>query len=141
MTDRTMHGLDDVRREVERLAAMIGADERLLPTYGASDDGARPHVERRDGAYHWVVVEPGCELERVVCTSLAALLERVFAAVTFALATRWELRHRKAGQDFRRELFRHQLELLHRLDPAWAAREGARHEAILRRHPFVDGRD
>ncbi len=130
--------LSEIRDEVNRLAAVVGAHPSQLPTYGSSLDFARPHIEVHDDNYHWVVVERGHEADRRVFTSLDDLLYQVFSSVTFALATDWELRHRTADADSRRELFRRQEELLAQLDQSWAHRERVRHEEILRSHPFDD---
>lgn len=37
--------LKEIEIEISRLASIIDADERLLPTYGRSEDFARPHIE------------------------------------------------------------------------------------------------
>lgn len=36
--------LDDINALVDSLAEKISAPQHLLPTYGRSDDGARPHI-------------------------------------------------------------------------------------------------
>ncbi|HEV2862289.1 MAG TPA: Imm63 family immunity protein [Pyrinomonadaceae bacterium] len=132
--------LSEIRDEVERLAALVGAPAHLLPTYGRTEDGARPHVEVDSRGYHYVVVERGNELTRVTTDDLDELLFNIFEAVTFSLATRHELTHRVEGQDFRRLLFGRQVGLLSALSPRWGEREALSHDAVLRRHPFKDQR-
>lgn len=133
--------LAEIEAEMRRLGARIGAGDGALPTFGHSDDFARPHVEVDEAGYHWVVVERGQERERVTTRDLDALLERHFRGVTFGLATDHELRHRVPMTDGRRMIFARQIELLERLSPAWAEREAARHAAVLRAHPFDDRSD
>jgi hypothetical protein len=133
--------LSDIKSEVDRLARLIGAPEGYLPTYGHTEDGARPHIEVDPSGYHYVVVERGQELERITTTDIDELLSTIFASVTFSLACDYELRHRKANQDSRRLMFRRQIDLLSILSPEWAVREGERHEEILLRHPFDDASD
>jgi len=55
--------LDAIKSEVDRLAAKIGASGYILPTYGRSEDLARPHIEVDSRGYHYVVVgaRPGTE--------------------------------------------------------------------------------
>ena len=130
--------LCEIKTEVERLAALIGASENYLPTYGHSEDGARPHLEIDARGYHYVVVERGQELERLTTNDPDELLFNVFANVAFSLACRYELTHRIEGQDFRRVLFRQQVALLARISPRWGEREARRQESILREHPFAD---
>lgn len=130
--------LREIEETVNRLAGNIGAPGDLLPTYGHSEDFARPHVEVDGRGYHFVVVERGRELERVTTDTLDELLYLIFSGVTFSMASDHELRHRVEGRDSRRLLFATQVDLLTRLSPDWGRRESARHERILRTHPFRD---
>jgi hypothetical protein len=134
--------LAEVKKEVDRRAAIIGAEgAHALPTYGRSEDFARPHIELDSCGYHFVVVERGQELERFTSRDLDEILFQVFETVTFSLASEYELAHRVQGQDFRRLLFQRQVELLSRISELWGQREAARHEGILREHPFRDRSD
>lgn len=123
---------------VDALAAVIEAPAGSLPTYGRSDDGARPHIEYANGKFHFVVVERGQELDRVSSHDPDEIVYRVMQCVTSEMATAHELRHRRRGEDPRRIMFATQLELLGRLSESWRAREAARQAEILGRHPFRD---
>ncbi len=127
-----------IAKEVRRFAAVVEAGPGLLPTYGHSQDFARPHVEVDALGYHLVVVERGQELSRHTTTDLDELLYRIFQGVTFSLACNYELAHRTERQDCRRMLFRRQVELLSQLSGAWGRRRASEHRAILRDHPFDD---
>jgi len=133
--------LPEIEAAMRRLLPVVGAGEGLLPTFGRTEDFARPHVEVDEAGYHWVVVERGQELERFTTRSLDALLEKHFAQITFGVAASYEREHRVPMQDIRRILFARQVELLARLSPVWAAREAARHAEILHQHPFDDRSD
>lgn len=130
--------LPELKRIIDQMAGRIGAPESRLPTYGSTEDGARPHLEADDQQYHYVVVERGQELERRSTRDLDELLETVFLDVTSGLGFAYELAHRVEGQDCRRIGFQRQIDLLVILSPAWAEREVQRHHEILRRHPFDD---
>ena len=130
--------LSEIEAEVNRRAAKVGATGYVLPTYGRTEDGARPHIESDSRGYHYVVVERGQELRRDTTSDLDELLYQVFESVTFSLACDYEGRHRVAGQDSRRLLFARQLQLLSMLSPAWAEREARDHQRILQQHPFND---
>ena len=132
------HSLDEIRAQVNRLAARIEATQSLLPTYGSSIDGAHPHIEVDARGYHYVVRERGQETDRVTTNEFDELLYHVFKHVTFSLACQYELRHRVEGQDFRRLLFRYQVALLSMLSPDWAEREAHEHEHILESFPYDD---
>lgn len=133
-----MKNLSEIEAEVNRLAAKIGASGYILPTYGHTEDGARPHIESDARGYHYVVVERGQELRRDTTRDLDELLYQIFESVTFSLACEYELAHRVAGQDSRRLLFAWQIKLLSALSPSWAEREVRDHQRILQQHPFKD---
>ena len=134
-----MNTLADIKREVDRLAAIIGASgSHTLPTYGRTEDFARPHIEVDSRGYHFVVVERGRELERFTTFDFDEILYRIFRGVTFSLAIDYELAHRIETQDCRRIAFQKQVELLAHLSRRWADREAAEHDRILRDHPFDD---
>jgi hypothetical protein len=130
--------LSEIKAQVDELATKIGASGYILPTYGHSEDFARPHIEVDMHGYHYVIVERGKELKRITTTDLDDLLYHIFEAVTFSLACDYEVTHRVPDQDFRRLLFNYQVELLSALSTEWAARESADHERILKQAPFND---
>jgi hypothetical protein len=134
-----MMTLVEIKAEVDRRAAMIGAEaHHSLPTYGHTEDFARPHIEVDSRGYHFVVVERGQELSRLTTCDLDDLLYEVFQTVTFSLACDYDLAHRIELQDCRRLIFRRQVELLSRLSAKWAERRSEKHRQILREHPFDD---
>jgi hypothetical protein len=132
--------LAQLRAVVENLAARIEAPESILPTYGATEDSARPHIEI-DGRYHFVVVERGLELQRRTTTDLDEILYWIFDDVTSSLASKYEVRNRNPDEDFRRMKFGKQLALMAQLNARWAERCEAELLHILAGHPFGDGGD
>ena len=133
-----MKNLPEIEAEVSRLAATVGASGYVLPTFGHSQDGARPHIEADSRGYHYVVVERGEELRRDTTRDLNELLYHIFESVTFTLACDYERAHRIVGEDCRRQLFARQVELLSSLSQTWAERELRDHQKILQQHPFND---
>jgi Immunity protein 63 len=133
--------LSEIKQEVDRLAAQIGASGYVFPTYGRADDGARPHIEVDSRGYHYVNVERGQEFKRITTGELNELLYHVFEAVTFSLASDYELKHRVDSEDFRRRLFQRQIEILSLLREEWSNREARSHEQILTEYPFDDFAD
>ena len=133
-----MKTLGEVEKEVCRLAAVIRAGSGLLPTYGRSEDFARPHIEVGAAGYHYVVIERGQERSRYTTADFDELLYQIFQDITFSLACEYELAHRVERQDCRRVLFWRQVELLTQLSDRWGRRGSAEQQAILRDHPFDD---
>ncbi|HEX8744531.1 MAG TPA: Imm63 family immunity protein [Thermoleophilaceae bacterium] len=124
--------LDEARSAIFDLAGVIGASRDELPTFGHSEDMARPHVEKREGKLALVVVERGQEQHRRETEDLDELMYWVFEGVTFSMACEWELRHRVEDQDSRILLFTKQLELLERLSRRWAERYREEKRSLLR---------
>jgi hypothetical protein len=134
-----MKPLAEIKIEVDDRATLIrAAGNHSLPTYGRTEDGARPHIEVDWRGYHFVVVERGQERERFTTRDLDELLYRIFQSVTRELAFAYELAHRVETQDCRRLAFQRQVELLSQLSSSWAQREAQEHDRILRKHPFDD---
>lgn len=133
-----MKTLLEIEADVSAMASRIAVPAAFLPTFGRSRDGAHPHVEVGADVYQYVVVERGCELERRRTPDYLKLLYWVFADVTHQMAFDHELRHRVAHQDSRRIAFAMQVELLARLDPAFADRRRREIAKILAKAPYND---
>lgn len=127
--------LAQIRAEIERRAKSIGASAKDLPTYGTTEDFARPHIEVDSRGYHYVVVERGTELERMTTGDLDELLYRVFRSVASDLS---RSARRVKGEDSRRQIFRRRVELLAKLDPKWAERCAEELRKIVEENPFND---
>ena len=86
--------LSEVKVKIDELAKIIGATQNMLPTYGRSEQTARPHIEVDSRGYHFVIAERGEEFERHTSLDLDEILYDVFQVVTFSLACKYELEHR-----------------------------------------------
>jgi hypothetical protein len=137
MQSANLVSLNTLRSRVDQLAAKINAPAAYLPTYGQSRHDGSHHLEV-DRMYHWVVCERGSEIQRRSTSDLDELLFWVFSAITFSMAVDFEVAHRHSGEDFRRQLFWKQKELLATLFPSWADREARDHQRILQKSPFRD---
>lgn len=124
--------LGTIKREVDRLAALIDAPERSLPTYGRSEDMARPHIEVAGPQMSWVVVERGKEWERRTTDEMDELLFWIFRAVVAEMSSTFAARHPVEGREFRYPMFKKELELMSRLSPEWRSRLVAELGPLLR---------
>lgn len=128
-----MSTLEAISEQVEHLAATIEAPPLYLPTYGRSEQSGRPHVEvSADGGLHWVVCERGTEFERRTTLVRDELLYWTFAAVTLEMASKWEVARRNPDEDFRKQMFTKQFELLDLLSPVWTERRKKELGPLLR---------
>jgi hypothetical protein len=134
--------ISELVSEVARLRAIIDAPEELLPV--PANPGCQFRIEFReaddgddvDAYWIWVEGSSACSAEAGI-DHADYLLYKLFEGVTHVMA----LEHAGpvvAGKDRRRDLFRHQEELLQRPNPEWAAQTRERHQGILRTLPFTD---
>ena len=123
--------LAEIEAAVTEVADRINPREYYLPTYGRSEDLARPHIETAARNMSYVIVERGTELQRRTTTDLDTLLYWIFRDVTFSMAVDYEVAHRIEGQDFRILLFQHQLHLLQDLRPEGRGRYATEKAARL----------
>jgi len=128
---------EQMRAEVARLAELVGAGPRHLPDWDHARGDATPHVEVHGGLMSWVVSERGQEYERRTTGDLYEWLSWVFTAATKFMANDWELQRRIPYVESRITNFVKHLELLERLDPAWAESELEHYAAVLARHPYT----
>lgn len=138
MSESQMRTLEEIEDQVETLARRIGASGYNLPTYGTSRDHGYPHVEVKDGLYHYVIMERGQELVRRSSPGYEDLLYWVFRDITHSLAFAYELKHRVQHQDSRRIAFPRQIRLMEQVSPAMSARLSAEMAEFLVRAPYHD---
>jgi hypothetical protein len=145
--------LGDIRREidarVDRLRALGQVRDSWLPVPRAEvhvDGGYFYAVDDESGdgrggdgtAYLFGAWERGEEFDRRTTSSLDELLYWCLDSVVVVMASEWEVTHRRAGEDSRRQLFARRLELMAAVDGAWAARLRGQLDRVLERNPYDD---
>jgi len=133
-----MKTLQEIEKEVAKLARRVRASLQDMPTYGVSRDGAHPHVEVKDGLYHYVVVERGEEIARQSSADFDDLIYWIFRDVTHRMAFFPEDMARIRDQDCRRVAFPKQIMLMKRLGPNMGERMERDIAYILRQAPYDD---
>ncbi|OSZ71952.1 hypothetical protein CAP39_00755 [Sphingomonas sp. IBVSS1] len=124
-----------VQRKARNLARQLGQEDFTVATTPQGDGS--PYVEVAN-AYYFVVEERGLELERRRAADLDELLYWILEGLTSSLAWDYEMRHRREGEDVRRQGFAKQIEFISILSPEWGKRLRAEQAEILARYPFSD---
>jgi hypothetical protein len=130
--------LKQIETEAKRIALNIGAEEKDLPTFGESEDGARPHIEVDKSKYHYVVVERGKEFKRESTEDIQQLLYWIFSSISSVLAFAYELKNRVEDQDCRRIAFRKKIEIMELINPEFGRKSREELEDMLKAHPYDD---
>ncbi len=130
--------LPEIKAKVDKLAETINASQDSLPTYGYSNQNGHPHIDIGSQGYYFLILEQDTVCDRLITKDIDELLYKIFANVTFNLSVKFETANRNYNQDFRRIIFKHQIELLALLYPLWADRRAREQAQILETSPFND---
>lgn len=120
-------------------AAGVRDPRRIAPFATIATGSGSAHVEIVHGTYFYVVTERGEELERRAARDEDELLYWLLSDVAFSAASDWAAKRPSILQDFRRRLFRKEVELLGLISAAWAERKRQENTDVLEKHPFTDG--
>lgn len=135
---RVTQEINEIEADFKTTAEKIGAPITLLPTYGYSIDGGHPHIEVKNGEYHYISVERGREQSHRRTKNLDNLKYWTFSDVTHGMAFKYELENRTENQDCRRIAFPRQVELMSLIDKDYGVKMQASIEEILRQNPYDD---
>lgn len=132
----------DLQERYARLCGLLGPH---MPRYSSQsivqtsprDDGSA-HVEFVDNMFNYVITERGSELKRKIAQSEDELLFWLMDDVTTGIALQFESTNRLLREDFRRQYFSKNVELLTRLSPEWGLRKASEYQQILSEHPYRD---
>ena len=130
--------LKEIEITISRMASIINADKKLLPTYGYSEDFARPHLEIDKNGMHYVIVERGKEQRRWTTDKIDQFLFWIFNDITATMSYKYELNNRDETKDFRRIAFKKQEELMGMLKLEWQKKVKKTHKNVLLKAPFDD---
>ena len=130
--------IENIKNKYYMIAKKINAPVESLHFYDIPKDLAYPHIEYENGEYAYVITERGIEFERRITSDPDIILFWLINSLTFELASKYELNHREESKDSRRLLFKHQLELLEKINPEWAKIEKEDQDKILKNYPYDD---
>jgi len=133
-----IYSISTIRKKVREYGKKINAPNRLLNVRSSSDEFGTPHIEVDEEGYNYVVSERGEEFERRKTKDIDKLLYWIFKSIVFIMANDYELEHRKPNEDFRRQLFAKQIELMEKLDLKFAQWKKEEFDKILEESPYED---
>lgn len=133
----------DIRVVAQRyleMAQLLGAASQHICFHLTPQDDGSPHIEYEGDELIYVHTERGERYGERRTSDVNELLYWLVSDLIWAMAQDYELSHRAAGADCRRQLFSKQIELFTLVDPSWAKQKQAEIDRILVDHPFHDER-
>lgn len=130
--------LAEVKEELSRLAALLGARPDQLPAFSWDGHPNEFAIHIDEQGYHLFFDDSGREIRKWSFEEPEDLYYEVLSNLASEMASKWELGTRAKGVDDRRLWFARQEELLAKVRPSWGDRKRKEHAAILARHPFDD---
>ena len=129
--------LATVKNRYYKIARILKAPSKHIRFATTPQHDGSPHVEHEGIELHYVVTERGSEFERRKTKDTNELLFWIVSDLTWAMASDWELANRIEAEDFRRQLFRKDVELMSLIDKEWADRKRTKYENLLScKYPF-----
>jgi len=133
-----IYSISTIRRKVREYGKKINAPSHILTVYTSSNEFGTPHIEIDEKGYSYVVRERGREHERKQTKDIILLLYWIMNSIVFIMASDYELNNRKENEDFRRQLFAKEIELMEKLDLKFALWKKEELDKILEKYPYDD---
>lgn len=133
-----IYSISTIRKKVSDYGKKIHAPSQLLSVRASSDGFGTPHIEIDENGYNYVVRERGEEFERRQTKDVDKLLYWILNSIVFIMASDFELKNRKDNEDFRRQLFAKEIELMVQLDSKFAQWKKEELDKVLEEYPFDD---
>jgi hypothetical protein len=132
-----MNNLQNVREQVERLAAEIGASSQSFPGFGSAKYDSAPYVEIHGPTYHYLSMERDQERTHYITFDVDELLYWVFSDITHNMGFAYAEQNPNREKDLRKAAFEQQLNLLEKLNPSWRLRREREIAEILKSSPYT----
>ena len=133
-----IYSISTIRKKIREYGKKINAPSHLLTVRSSSDGFGTPHIEVDEEGYNYVVSERGEEFERRQTRDIDKLLYWILKSIVFIMASDYELENRKPNEDFRRQLFAKQIELMEKLNSKFAQWQKEEFDKILEESPYED---
>lgn len=134
--------LDEIKEYVLELGRKIelNDDSELYPMFSDNSnvfsEGDSIFIE--NSKYYYVIMERGRINKIYESEDIEEILYPLFESITFHLALKYELNHRIMNKDPRRIIWKHQLELLEKVNKKFSLKCQDEIDKILKIAPFND---
>jgi len=129
---------EDLRKRLVTEILKIDGDVRLLPEINNSNDDAYPFIEIDRYGYNYICRERGNEIFRKIPYDIDELVYEVFKDVVRRMTMDWKSENRNGKEDFRRQRFEREIELMTKINHEFADRLRGEINQILKYAPYKD---
>ncbi|MBC8536433.1 Imm63 family immunity protein [Feifania hominis] len=112
--------------------------ERFKFSVGTDNSPEGIYIYSQDGAYHWIFTERGKVRDHKILNSEEDVLWYVLDEILFDIALDFAEKNMIKGEDFRRQLFKKEIELYSKFGDFFKKRKIAEIEKILKSDPYRD---
>ena len=142
-----MIAISEIKGKAYELGEKIGVEKSstLYPIFSEAtdivdlyNDGTSVYVE--NSTYNYIIMNRGNISRQYKYKDVDGILYAIFKSITFQIASDYEKSNRKENEDFRRQLFDKQLELLSNINKNFAERRKKEIDEILKISPFRDSK-
>lgn len=137
--------ISELKKKTNEMGTMIGIKEgsEVYPIFDETSDinkifGDGVSIYIADSEYNYVVKERNKIIKHITSTDVNDILYAILKDITFSIAIDYEKKHRNKNEDFRRQLFDKQLDLLARVRECFAERRKMEIDEILKISPYRD---
>ena len=127
-----------LRARYYEMGKSLAAPEQYLRFPETPQNDGHPHIEYEGATLVYVVTDRGRRFRERRTTDPEELLYWLVSDLTWTLASDYERTHRIKTEDFRRQLFAKDAELLDSVNPEWGRLKRAEYDNILLRQPYQD---
>lgn len=129
--------LERLRQRAEALSAQLGAPRIIWPEIdGKTHEGRLGVLRSVFGEYSIVYAERGVDRVELKTRSEDEVLEHLISNLAWTLAVDHEMKHRRVGEEARRQIFELHAAMLDKVDPAWAERARHRAAGYMKENPL-----
>ena len=127
----------EIRTQVNRVYPELDL-RGIYFSEGTENSPEGTYVYSRGNEFHVVFIEKGKRKTQEICHKLNEVLWNVLETVLFDVAMDYALKHRVEGKDFRRPLFKKEVELYGRFSKEFENRKRDEINQILKENPYND---
>lgn len=130
--------MEDLKKIIdESIIDNIG--NKLYFCYGDGDYEPGTYIYEKDSVYHYVSVgDRGGIDDEIEASNIEDILYKIYSAITFNEAVKFAMVNREKDRDWRRILFKKQLELLRCIGEIYYQKRKEELEIILLASPYKD---